>query len=140
MTDDLTCSRCPHHELPFGVSRSFEGRGGLVEGAYHPRDACKLLVAVGRAATSDEAEHLATRSVNAKRPWRPIEAHAIEVSEQGVHCGGPGTRGTTDGLAYTLYLGQTTGDPPRDRTFVLATQAATVTPQLTLRNTRLAFQ
>jgi hypothetical protein len=42
---------------------------------------------VGRAATSDEAEHLATRSLNAKRPWRPIEAHAIEVSKQGVHGG-----------------------------------------------------
>jgi hypothetical protein len=131
VTDDLTGSRCPHHELPFGVGGSFEGRCGLVEGAHQLRDACKLLVSVGRAATSDEAEHLATRSVNAKRPWRPIEAHAIEVSKQGVHSRGPRARGATDGLAYTLYLGQTTGDPPRDRTFVLATQAATVTPQVT---------
>jgi hypothetical protein len=87
---------------------------------------------VGRAATSDEAEHLATRIVNAKRPWRPIEAHALEVSKQGVHSGGPRSRGATDGLAYTLHLGETTGASPRDRTFVLATQAATVTPPVTV--------
>jgi hypothetical protein len=57
-----------------------------------------------------EAEYFAALTVDAERARRSFEANPPQVSEQVVYSGCPATRGATNGVTDTLYLGEPAGE------------------------------
>jgi hypothetical protein len=79
-----------------------------VELADQLRNESKLVVGMRRTAADDEAEHLATFSVEPQHPRRPLEPDELQMDEESVHRLRPGTCRTVNGLADTHYIGEPT--------------------------------
>src|SRR4029453_9598294 len=63
---------------------------------------------MSRTAAGDEAEYLATFTVEPQHPRRSLEPDELQVGEEGVHRLRPGTCRAGHGLADSLYIGKAT--------------------------------